>query len=260
MAPKIGLALGAGGAKGLAHIGVLQVLKEERISIDYIAGSSMGAVIGAIYAAGTDLDMLEKLAKEMKNMHLIDIGIPKLGLIKGKKALALTRLMTHNKTFDQLNIPLAVTATDINSGERIVFNKGKVADAVRASISVPGVIEPYYLNNRLHVDGAVTDRVPAQLVKEMGADIVIAVDLQYYNHQIEANIQNIYDVIMQSIEILERSNRNYYCGYADTIIKPNVCQYSWTNFEVAEHIIEMGKIACRETIVEIKRLLSSQNI
>lgn len=257
MRPKIGLALGAGGAKGFAHIGVLKVLEEENIPVDFIAGSSMGAAVGAIYSAGTDLDLLEKLAREIKNHHILDIGIPKMGLIKGKKALALTRLLTHNENFDKLNIPLKVVATDLNTGERVVFSEGKVADAVRASISVPGAIEPYYLNNRILVDGAVTDRVPAEIVREMGADIVLAVDLQFFNCGIIATIHNVYDVIMQSIEIMERANRNYYCEYTDIIIKPNVCDHSWTDFEEASTIIEMGKVACREVLPQLRRLIDS---
>ncbi|NMA02890.1 MAG: patatin family protein [Clostridia bacterium] len=260
MRPKIGLALGAGGAKGFAHIGVLKVLEEENIPVDYIAGSSMGAAIGAVYSAGTDLDLLEKLAREVKNHHILDIGLPKLGLIKGKKALALSRLLTHNKSFDELNIPLKVVATDLITGERVVFSEGKVADAVRASISVPGAIEPYSLDARTFVDGAVTDRVPAQVVQEMGADIVLAVDLQYFNCGIVATIHNVYDVIMQSIEIMERAHRNYYCEYADIIIKPNVCEHSWTDFEEASTIIEAGKEACREILPQLRRLIDSYSI
>lgn len=256
MGPKIGLALGAGGAKGLAHIGVLQVLEKAQIPIDIITGSSMGAAIGSFYAAGSNLDLMAKLAKELNNSHLIDIVIPKWGLIKGKKAHALIRLMTHNKSFEQLNIPLGVVATDLQNGERIVFKEGNVANAVRASIAVPGVVQPFWMDNRILVDGAVTDRVPAQLAKEMGAEMVIAVDLQFHNKE-KIEINNIYDVIMQSIELLERQIRCYYTCYADIIIKPRVCDYNWTDFEAAEHFIEMGKIACEEALDEIKEKIEA---
>lgn len=257
MDQKIGLALGAGGAKGLAHLGVLQVLKEENIPVDLLTGSSMGAAIGSFYAAGTDLEMLIRLAKELNNSHLIDLVIPKLGLIKGAKAHALIRLMTHNKNFDQLNIPLGIVATDLEKGERIVFREGNVANAVRASIAVPGVVQPYCWQGRLLVDGAVTDRVPAQLAKEMGANIVIAVDLQFYQRE-NAVINNIYDVIMQSIEILERQNRNYYASFADIIIKPKVCDYNWTDFESASYLIEAGKKACYEVLDQIKEKIEKE--
>ncbi|MFZ7104493.1 MAG: patatin-like phospholipase family protein [Peptococcaceae bacterium] len=256
MGVKIGLALGAGGAKGLAHLGVLQVLKKEGIPVDIITGSSMGAAIGAFYAAGTDLNMLIRLANELNNSHLIDIVIPKWGLIKGSKAHALIRLMTHNKNFDQLDIPLGVVATDLQKGERIVFREGNVANAVRASIAVPGVVQPFCCQDRLLVDGAVTDRVPAKLAREMGADLVIAVDLQFYQRE-HVKINNIYDVIMQSIEILERQNRNYYASDADIIIKPNVCDNNWTDFESARYFMDMGEKACYEVLDEIKRKLDS---
>lgn len=254
--PKIGLALGAGGAKGLAHIGVLQVLEEAGIPIDFIAGSSMGAVIGAFYAAGTELEMMAKLATELNNNHLIDIAIPRWGLIKGRKAHALIRLMTHNKNFDQLKIPLQVVATDLEKGEKVVFKDGNVASAVRASIAVPGVVQPLCLNDKILVDGAVTDRVPAEIVKKMGADIVIAVDLQYYPKE-KVNIENIYDVILQSIEILERQVRDKYKKYADIIVKPRVSTYTWTNFEVAADFIELGREACTEVLDEIRERIGT---
>ncbi|NLT95781.1 MAG: patatin family protein [Clostridia bacterium] len=256
MEPKIGLALGAGGAKGLAHIGVLQVLKEADIPIHIITGSSMGAAIGAIYAAGAQLGMMEKLALQLNNSHYLDLSIPKWGLVKGKKAHDLLRLLTHNYDFSDLPIALGVVATDLTTGERVVFREGNVANAVRASISVPGVIEPVVSGKSIYVDGAVTDRVPAQLAREMGADIVIAVDLQYYNRT-KVEINNIYDVIMQSIELLERQARNYYTRYTDIIVKPRVCDYNWTDFAKAAYFIEMGRRACQEVVEEIKNKINN---
>lgn len=254
---KVGLALGAGGAKGLAHLGVLDVLEKANIPIHFIAGSSIGAVIGSFYAAGTRLDLLIKLAQELKNNYLIDFCISKMGLIKGKKAEAIIRLMTHNKNFKDLNIPLAVVATDLITGERVVFREGNVAQAVRASIAVPGVFQPVIKGDKILVDGAVIDHLPAQIVREMGADLVIAVDLQYYNSVVEARINNIFDVIMQSIEIIERNNREKYLPYTDIVIKPKVSNYPWTDFEAAEEIIIAGKVACEEVLDEIKLKLNS---
>lgn len=256
MEPKIGLALGAGGAKGLAHIGILQVLEEEKIPIHLITGSSMGAAIGSIYASGAQLEMMEKLANELNNSHFIDLVIPKWGLVKGRKVHALLRLMTHNFNFSELRIPVGVVATDLVCGERVVFTEGNVANAVRASIAVPGVVEPYHLDNRILVDGAVCDRVPAQLAKEMGADFVIAVDLQYYKRE-EVKINSIFDVIMQSIELLERQVRNHYTSYTDIIVSPKVSDNNWTDFEAADHFIEMGRIACREVLVEIREKITN---
>ncbi|MGI6224715.1 MAG: patatin-like phospholipase family protein [Peptococcales bacterium] len=253
--PKIGLALGAGGAKGLAHIGVLQVLEEAKIPIHLITGSSMGAAIGSIYAAGAQLSMMEKLALELNNSHFIDLVIPKWGLVKGKKAHALLRLMTHNYNFGELKIPVGVVATDLVCGERIVFKEGNVANAVRASIAVPGVVEPYQWDGRILVDGAVCDRVPAQLAQEMGADIVISVDLQFYNRE-KVEITSIFDVIMQSIELLERQVSNYYTSYTDIIVKPRVSDYNWTDFNAAGHFIEMGRMACREVLDEINQKIA----
>ncbi|MFZ5943790.1 MAG: patatin-like phospholipase family protein [Bacillota bacterium] len=254
MIQKIGLALGAGGAKGLAHIGVLQVLEREGIPLDIITGSSMGAAIGSFYAAGADLEVMAKLAGQLDNSYLIDLAIPKLGLIKGRKAHALIRLMTHNKNFSQMKVPLGIVATDLQSGQRVVFQEGNVADAVRASIAVPGVVEPFCLEGKMLVDGAVTDRVPAKLAKEMGADIVIAVDLQYFTKE-NPKINNIYDVIIHSIELLEKRVSNYYADYASIVIKPKVCDYSWTDFADAPQLIKIGQQACEEVIEDIRRVI-----
>ena len=180
-----------------------------------------------------------------------------MGLIKGKKAEAIIRLMTHNKNFKDLNIPLAVVATDLITGERVVFREGNVAQAVRASIAVPGVFQPVIKGDKILVDGAVIDHLPAQIVREMGADLVIAVDLQYYNSVVEARINNIFDVIMQSIEIIERNTRDKYLPYTDIVIKPKVSNYPWTDFEAAEEIIVAGKVACEEVLDEIKLKMNS---
>jgi len=259
MEPKVGLALGAGGAKGLAHIGVLQILEEAQIPVHIISGSSMGAAIGSIYAAGAQPKIMAKLAKELDNSHFMDLVLPKWGLIKGRKAHALIRLMTHNKNFNELNIPVGIVAADLQSGERVVFTEGNVANAVRASIAVPGVVEPCCLDNRILVDGAVVDRVPAKLAKDLGADIVIAVDLQYHSRA-KVEINSIYDVIMQSIEILERQIRNYYACHADIIIKPRLSDFNWTDFEAASQFIEMGREACTEVLDEIQEKIANYEV
>ncbi|QNB45957.1 patatin family protein [Thermanaerosceptrum fracticalcis] len=254
MRPKIGLALGAGGAKGLAHIGVLQVLTNENIPIDMIAGSSMGAIIGAAYAAGADLQLMEKLALNLNQALFLDVNLPRLGLLKGDNAMAIIRLLTHNKKFSELNIPLAIVATDIERGEKVIFREGDVASAVRASMSVPGVFNPVCINDRLLVDGAVTERLPVGILKEMGADIIIGVDVKLWSPQ-KIEINNIYAVIMQSIEIMEREACKPCLELCDVIINPDVSDISTADFSKAGECIKRGRLAAENKIELIKRVI-----
>lgn len=178
---KIGLALSGGGARGLAHIGVLKVLEREGIPVDYLAGTSMGGVVAAGYAAGLDAAYLEQEALRMGNwrnlLPLVDRSLPGLGLVKGERVRDYLTSHVGEMTFDQLRIPLALVAVDLLSGEEVVLQSGMVIDAVRATISLPGVFAPFPLDGRLLVDGGALNNLPADVVREMGADVVIAVDV-----------------------------------------------------------------------------------
>ena len=174
---RVGLALGGGSVRGLAHIGVLKVLKKHNIPIDLIAGTSIGAVIGAAYCAGIGPKEFEKISLTKDWKKLVDFTIPKKGLIIGQRIKNYVRELTKNKNFSDLDVPLSVVATDLNKQQKVVFERGNVADAVRASISLPGIFNPVKLGNKELVDGALVDPVPFEEVIERGADIVIAVDL-----------------------------------------------------------------------------------
>lgn len=253
MSKKLGLVLGAGGAKGLAHIGVLQVLERENIKIDLIAGASMGALVAAAYAAGTDVDMMEKFAGEINQNLIMDMNIPRVGLLKGDRAMSLISLLTHRKRFDQMNIPLAVIATDINKGEPVVFREGNVAEAVRASISIPGVFNPVRINGQLLVDGAVTARLPVFAVKEMGADYIIGVDVKTFSRGEETvKVRNIYDVIMQAIEIMEGKVASHSMEMTDCLITPDTTPFAIMDFTCAPKCIAAGREAALRKIGQIK--------
>ena len=183
--PKIGLALGSGSARGLAHLGVIRAIEDAGIKVDFIAGTSMGALIGAIHAAGK-LDELEAAFRTFDwkmTASFFDVVLPKSGLLDGAKVSELVRAHIHADTIEMLAKPFAAVATDIVSGEEVVIRSGDVIEAVRASISVPGIFTPVRSNGRILVDGGLTNPVPVSAVRAMGADIVIAVDL---NHEIIA--------------------------------------------------------------------------
>ncbi|WP_110929314.1 patatin-like phospholipase family protein [Bacillus massiliglaciei] len=253
--PKIGLALGSGGARGFAHLGVIKTLTDEGISIDMIAGSSMGALVAAFYAAGTDIEGLYKLSRAFKRKYYLDFTIPKMGFIAGKRVKELIRVFTYNKNFEELNIPIAVVTTDIKTGEKVVFTEGPVSPAVRASISIPGIFVPEKVGKRLLVDGGVVDRVPVSVAKEMGADIIIAVDVAHVKQVSE--ISSIYDVIMQSLDILQMELVEAREVASDVMIRPRVEKYNSKSFTNIPEIISIGEEAAKLKIDTIKESVAA---
>lgn len=247
--PKIGLALGSGGARGFAHLGVIKVLRDEGIPIDMIAGSSMGAMVGCFYGAGLDVDRLYKLSRAFKRKYYLDFTVPKMGFIAGKRVKELIRIFTHGKNIQDLDIPMAIVATDLVSGDKVVFKEGPIADAVRASIAIPGIFTPEKLDGRLLIDGGVIDRIPVSVVKEMGADIIIAVDVSHV--KTNAEITSIFDVIMQSIDIMQMELVATREIASDIMIKPRVEMYSSRAFTNIDDIILNGE---KETVKQIEKI------
>lgn len=251
--PKVGLALGSGAARGLAHIGVLKVLEREGIPVDMIAGSSMGSLIGAIYANGADLTMIEQLAIHLKRSHWLDFTLPRRGLVAGERIRELVRLLTHRKNLEELRIPTAVVATDLTRGERVVFTSGPIDLAVRASVSIPGIFEPVEWEGRTLVDGGVIDRVPASVVREMGADVVIAVDVIPQTGRLK--IRNIFDVITQSLEVMERQMTGPKIGAADVVLQPDMSDISPTAFTRVDVCVRRGEEAALSKLDEIRKVI-----
>lgn len=247
--PKIGLALGSGGARGFAHLGVIKVLLERGIKIDYIAGSSMGALVGCLFAAGSDIERLYKMARVFRRKFFLDFTVPKMGFIAGNRIKEFIRVFTFGKNLEDLDIPVHVVATDIKTGEKLVFQKGPIAEAVRASISIPGIFVPEKVNGRLLVDGGVIDRVPVSVVKQMGADIIIAVDVARVNT--DTAISSIYDVIMQSIDILQMELVQLRAVNSHVMIRPRVEKYSSRAFTNIDEIISIGEEETEKHIEKI---------
>jgi NTE family protein len=190
---KVGIALGSGSARGWAHIGVFKALDEENIQIDYIAGTSIGALVGSVYAEG-NIKSLEKFAKSITWKTIIsylDITLPINGLISGKRVSKLLTGYFTSKKIESLNIPFCCVAVDIATGKEVRINSGRIVDAIRSSISIPGIFTPFEKDERCFVDGGVINPLPVNVVMEMGAEIVIAVDLN--NYTIDKKKLNIED-------------------------------------------------------------------
>lgn len=250
---KVALALGSGGLRGLAHIGVLKALTRYGIHVDYVAGCSIGALIGSLYCAGLEPDTIHKIAVTLKRRHWLDFVIPKQGLIAGDRALEMLRLLTRGKAFADLDIPFAAVATDLCQGNEIVFREGDVASAVRASISVPGIFQPFKMKELTLIDGAVVNPTPVDIARLMGGDIVLGVDLVHAGSV--CNFDNIFDVILQSIDIVERQLVKQRQTDCDVLIQPEVAQFSPSSFDKIDECIEAGEKATEAVIPQIKALL-----
>lgn len=248
--PKIALVLGAGSARGLAHIGVLQVLTANGIYPDIIVGSSMGAMVGGVYACGADLIMLEKMIANIDTRSFFDVKVPRMGFVAGKKISALLNLLTKNKQFEALDILLQVVATDLLSGQTVVLDKGSVAEAIRASISIPGIFHPIKRDDMILVDGAITDRLPVDIAIKNKADLVIAVDVTFSEDR-SVEIRNVFDVIMSSLDLMQKNHFKASAENTDFLLQPKVGCFSSSDFNKSNRIIEMGRQAGQEQIKAI---------
>ncbi|KYP80560.1 patatin-like phospholipase family protein [Ferroacidibacillus organovorans] len=252
---KLGVALGSGGTRGFAHVGVLQVLEEAGFELHAIAGSSMGALIASLYATGAPVHHMEQLATHLPIARWMDVTFPKMGLVTGVKLHELIKILTKRKTFDQCKIPLAVVATDLELGERVVLTEGFVHDAVRASIAIPGIFVPHRINQRLLIDGGVIDRVPIHATRSLGADFVLAVDVGLFDRL--PPVRHVFDVIVQSIDIMEREIFRHRILDADFVIRPELALMSSTTFHGIAGAIEAGRDAARKAIPELREKLAS---
>lgn len=263
--PKIGLALGGGSAKGLAHIGVIKVLEENNIPIDYIAGTSIGALIGGFYAFSKNISEIEDIALNNNFYEYLSMFFdPSLyqGLIKGNKVVKFIENYIGQTTFNDLKIPFRCVATNVKSGEPVIEKNGTVAQAIRTSISMPVFFKPIERDGVFLIDGALSIPVPVQMVRDMGADIVIAVNLYKNNLNSAINKLDIFNVADNSNNILLLHLADENVKNADIVISPKLESITWNNLftpEKTKEAVDIGEEATIEKIEEIKRLLSSKH-
>jgi len=262
---KVGLALGTGAARGLAHIGVLEVLEKEGIPIDMIAGTSAGAAIGALYAQGKDASMIKDLALDLnwkRLAFLVDLALPRTGFIGGRKIKDLLRSIIGDIEFSDLRIPFACVAADIMTGEEVVISHGSVLDGIRASISIPVIFTVVKWKGRYLVDGGLVNPVPVSVLRQMGADLIIAVNVipavRDRAQQVEKIKEpHIISVIMQSLYIASYSTVRSSLEGADIVIEPQMADITYGDFSRAEECILQGALATQGSIPEIKRQLEA---
>ncbi len=252
--PKVGLALGSGAFRGLAHIGILDVFLAEGIPIDIVAGTSIGSLVGAVFAAGMLPPEMEEIVRGLKEHQYYDVVIPRKGLLAGKRVQTLVAELTENKTFEETVLPFAAVACDFEALDEVIIREGPLHEAVRASISIPGVFVPVEREGRVLVDGAFVNRVPASVCRGMGADIVIGVDVGYRGQRTQT--ENIVENVMHALDIFEWQMAKHHVSDADLMLAPDVMDFNPARIgDRGLECIERGRIAAREALPQIRALL-----
>ena len=254
--PKIALVLGGGAAKGFAHIGVIKALEAQGIVPDMVVGTSAGAVVGVLYAAGYNGFDLQKIAMQMEETQVSDWGLPDRGVIKGEALQAFINKAVQGRTLEKLNRPFGAVATDLNSGEAIVFRTGDSGMAVRASASVPGVFQPVGVNGREYVDGGLVSPVPVRAARAMGADFVIAVDIS--SRPSMGKTRSAFEVLMQTFTIMGQSISRFELADATVVIRPAIHEISSTDFQTRHLAVLEGEKATLAVMPEIKAKMQRQ--
>lgn len=249
---KIGLALGGGATLGAAHVGVLRALEESEIEVDCIAGTSIGAMVGALYAFGTPVDEIEKIALELDWPDISGIALSKRGLLTNNAMGKLFDKSVGDVRFDEAHIPFAAVATDISTGDKVVLKKGDVSDAVKASTCIPVLFEPVEVDGRLLVDGGLKESVPLSVIQDMGADFTIGVDLNAYRNY--ERPENILDILNNTLEIALKHLANVSQKQIDLLIQPNLANFSRSETENTAEMIERGYKAAIKSLQESQKV------
>ncbi|HLW55204.1 MAG TPA: patatin-like phospholipase family protein [Candidatus Angelobacter sp.] len=249
-APKIGIALGGGFARGLAHIGVLKVFEEAQIPISFIAGTSVGSVIGAGYASGISARELGEIASLVRFKDFSRWTFSRFGLFSNDKMAIFLEKILRCKTFEELRIPLAIAATDIVTGEPAIFTSGKLVDPVRASCAYPGMFLPVNIDGHLLVDGLLAHAVPAVPLRQMGAEKVIAVHLSA--HWVKKHgPRHVFDIIGQCFSIAQDRMCGPWKAVSDVVLEPAIGDFSYDDFARAGELIRAGEEAARAALPAI---------
>lgn len=254
--PSIGLALGGGFARGIAHIGVLKVLEEEGIPVQVVAGTSVGALIGACYCSGLSSAELEQVACSVRFTTFARWTLSRYGFASNDRMVAFLDRTLKTKRFEELRIPLAVTATDFNTGEGVVFHSGSIVDPVRASCAYPGMFLPVEIRGRYLVDGMLSHPVPTRPLREMGADRVLAVHLRGTWAK-GGPPRHLFDVIGQSFAIAQDAMSSLWRDAADLVVEPDVAGFAYDDFKRSEALVRVGEQAMRQALPVVRSWLVS---
>lgn len=256
---KVALVLGSGGVRGMVHVGVIEELEKAGIQFDLVVGCSAGSIVGALYCDCPDANQIKCAVRQLRTNSILDINLwqCRFGLSQGKALKNVLECQLQARTFDELKIPLVIVATDLNSGELVPIGNGDLIKAVQASCSIPLVFVPVELHGRTLVDGGVINTVPVCVAKDLGADLIIAVDLrELLPHTFP---KNLFGVAKRSTEIAFMWQNDVCCRHADVIIRPTLCNVGIFDDSKLEMLYEAGKVAAQSVIPRIKELVASKS-
>ena len=254
---RLGLALGGGGARGVAHVGVLQVLEEAGIKTDLVVGTSAGSLVGALHASGKTGAQLQRIAETMEESTITDWALPFLnrGVLRGEALARYVSNQTQGRKIEDLPIRLGIVATDLNLGEGVLFQRGDTATAVRASSAVPSVFLPVRINNRDYVDGGLVAPVPVRYAREMGAEVVLAIDISTTPEGSQA--ESMLQILLQTFNIMGKSIKALELKDADVVVRPSLGGVSSADFNARLRAIEAGRAAMLAALPALKAALAS---
>lgn len=251
----LGLALGGGFARGFAHLGVLQVLEQNRIPISFIAGTSVGSILGAAYASGAPLARIIATCRTLRFRDIARWRVSRLGLASNHRLGDLIEQVFESRRFEDLQIPMAVVATDLANGEPVIFTHGNLCEAIRASCAFPGLFEPVQIGTRFLADGGLVAQVPTCAARELGAKHVVAVSVGVEDGQRGAPT-NIFQVVCRAVSAAQKHQLEIWERHADLVLRPDVQSLSWDDFDRADEAIEAGAAAARRALPRILKLLN----
>ena len=255
--PRVGLALGGGAARGFAHIGVIQALEESGLAPDLVVGTSAGSLVAALYASGKSGAELAALADTMDETAFADWAYPGRGLIRGEALAKYVREKTGHRPIEQMKLPLGIAATDLDSGEGVLFRRGDTGTAVRASSAVPAVFQPVKIGQREYVDGGLSAPVPVHHARSMGAEFVIAVDISAVP---EGNAtSDLARMLMQTFAIMGRSIKSYELRDADLVLSPKLAGVSGADFSTRKQSIRAGREVALAHVAELRERLAAKS-
>jgi NTE family protein len=253
--PRIGLALGGGAARGFAHIGVIQVLEENGIRPDLVVGTSAGSLIAAMYASGRSGVEMASLAQTMDEGAITDWAFPTRGLIRGEALARYAREQTGGKLIEQMKLPLGIVATDLDSGVPVLFQRGDTGVAVRASSAVPAVFQPVKIGSREYVDGGLVSPVPVRFARQMGAEMVVAVDI---SSPPDGNATtDVMKMLLQTFAIMGKSINQFELKDADVVLRPLLAGVSSADFSARSKAIQAGREVATRLLPELKAKLAA---
>ena len=256
--PRIGLALGGGAARGFAHIGVIQVLEEAGIRPDLVVGTSAGSLVAALYASGKSGTELATLALAMDESAITDWSFPGRGLIRGEALARYVREHTGGRTIERMRLPLGIVATDLDSGAAILFQRGDTGAAVRASSAVPAVFQPVRIGEREFVDGGLVSPVPVRFARQMGADLVIAVDIS--TPPDGAATSDLFKMLLQTFSIMGRSINQFELRDADLVLRPALAGVTSADFGARAKAIQAGREAALRQLPELRARIAKLSL